>query len=425
MAFWNDPKNRSLKVLVLVLVIGLCAWFTFKHLPASTLGSKAQVYDDSGNLIPSPDQTTQVNPDGTPAETPSNDSGGASAEVPAQNNSPENPTATPPQVYPYDCDPGTLNSPCFPAVLTTSASAITSTSATINGKITGLGHTGVVTSTGFTGSFGSAIETPASITTAPTSFSQPLTGLTCNTTYTFTANASNSGMIYTGMGTGSSMSFTTAPCPIPLALVTDGIVNISQTSALIFATVTATGGSTVTSTGFTGSFGAPISTPASITVAPSGFHSTLTGLTCGTAYTVAPSATNGSGTASGTGVTFSTLPCPGAYATLGTSGFTLASATAYTFQGAVSNPYSSWPSANVSFDYAPDSYYTSHGSTYSSNTGNVFLGITAHISTWPITYFNATTPGLTCGVKYDFRAKAIYTGGPTSYGVNDSFTACQ
>lgn len=102
-----------------------------------------------------------------------------------------------------DCPLGVV----APTVSTAAATAITQTTATIHGIVSATGGA-TVTNTQFAGTFGTPISTTTSITTVPSSFSVILSALTCHTSYTFTASATNSA----GTGTGTPLTFTTADC---------------------------------------------------------------------------------------------------------------------------------------------------------------------------------------------------------------------
>lgn len=103
-----------------------------------------------------------------------------------------------------------------PTVVTNAASAITTTTATLNGSVNAnnSGNSTVTFEWGLTNAYGNvANATPSPVTgNSATSVSANLTGLTTNTTYHFRVKAVNS----TGTSYGSDMSFLSG-CPVPAA----------------------------------------------------------------------------------------------------------------------------------------------------------------------------------------------------------------
>ncbi len=103
-----------------------------------------------------------------------------------------------------------------PTVVTNAASAITTTTATLNGSVNAnnSGNATVTFEWGLTTAYGNvATATPSPVTgNSATSVSAGITGLTTNTTYHFRVKAVNS----TGTSYGSDMSFLSG-CPVPAA----------------------------------------------------------------------------------------------------------------------------------------------------------------------------------------------------------------
>ena len=112
----------------------------------------------------------------------------------------------------YGSDVSFTTASCAPTVTTTSATSISADSATINGTVISNGSTANTTfSYGTTNALGTNVAaTPASVAsgTTSTSLTYSLTGLSCNTTYYFRANATNTN----STANGSTLSFTTAAC---------------------------------------------------------------------------------------------------------------------------------------------------------------------------------------------------------------------
>lgn len=292
----------------------------------------------------------------------------------------------------------TLPCPVVPLVTTDPATAITMNSATINGTVTGLGGAPLVTPEGFAGSFGSPISIPTSITTVPTAFSSNVTGLTCGTTYTFTANATNSA----GTGYGATLSFTTTACPlVPPTVVTVSSASVTTTSAVLNGNLTSLGSGTLTTVGFTAG---GVSVPAGTKSSTGTFTATATGLTCGTPYSFNATATNSGGSGSGAVLSFTTAACPGIPPTVVT-----VSATGVTATTAVLN-------GNL----------TSLGSGTLTTIGFTAGGLSVPAGTTSSTgAFTATATGLTCGTAYSFDATASNGGGSASSStLSFTTTAC-
>ena len=102
----------------------------------------------------------------------------------------------------------------LPNVITTAATLVTSTSATLNGTVNAGGaSTAVFFEYGLTTSYGTSVPgVPSPVTgNTTTPVSAAISGLTTNTTYHFRVNGTNS----VGTTNGNDMTFFTTTCPMP------------------------------------------------------------------------------------------------------------------------------------------------------------------------------------------------------------------
>src|SRR5262249_16170871 len=108
-----------------------------------------------------------------------------------------------------------------PTAVTTSATNVTATSATLNATINPNGSsTSALFDYGFTTGYGFQVAaTPApGAGTSPVAVSAAITSLNCNTTYHVRASATNAA----GNGVGADVTLTTAACSTPALAATDG-----------------------------------------------------------------------------------------------------------------------------------------------------------------------------------------------------------
>lgn len=208
-------------------------------------------------------------------------------------------------VYGNDMTFVTLPNP--PTVVTTAATAITSSGATLNGTVNANGGTATVTfDYGLTTSYGTNVNgTPNTVTGVSVNpVAAVITGLLPNTTYHYRINATN----ISGTTNGNDMTFTTVA--IPAIVVTNFANGVGSTSATLNGTVTANNASTNVTFqyGLTTAYGSVISaTPATV----NGMNATavmanLSGLTINTTYHFRCVGVNMAGTTNGADQQFTT-----------------------------------------------------------------------------------------------------------------------
>ncbi|MFZ5441130.1 MAG: beta strand repeat-containing protein [Myxococcota bacterium] len=314
-----------------------------------------------------------------------------------------------------------------PSVATSPASAVTSTSATLNGSANprGLAATGWFRyATSNPGACNDAFGTRAPATggtslgagTSAVGFVENLTGLTPGTTYYFCAIAQNAA----GTSTGTVEVFTT---PGPPTVTTSAATAVSSTGATLNATgvpnlATTTGWFRYSATNpgtCDDVFGtrAPASGGTALGAGTSAtpFSQALTGLTAGTTYYFCALASNANGTRVGSVLSFTTPAAP-TVTTVAASGVT---GTQATLNG-TANPNAS--AATGWFRYATTNPTTCNDTfgTRTPTTGGTALG-----SGTTAAPFTATLTGLTPGATYWFCAIASNAIG-TAFGAPQSFT---
>jgi len=287
-----------------------------------------------------------------------------------------------------------------PAVVTGSASGLTTTSATLNGTVNQNGrgtswHFDYGTSTGY----GSTTPSQnAGSGTAAVSVAAPVTGLTPGRTYHFRLVASNDA----GTSHGADQSFTLSSAP---AAGTGSASSVGATSATVHGSVDPNGQSTSWHFDYGTSTGYGSSTPSR--GAGSGTSSTtvseaLAGLVPGTIYHYRLVATNAAGTTAGGDRTFTTTGAPvvvtGGAQSVGVSGATLT--------GSVDpkTHTTSWY-----FEYGRSTSYGTRTATqqFAANSGNHAV--------------SAVIANLAAGTAYHYRIVASNSAG-TSRGADVSFT---
>lgn len=197
----------------------------------------------------------------------------------------------------------------LPTVITTAISGITQTSAQSGGNITSNGRA-TVTARGICWSTIPNPSTANSKTadgTGTGTFTSSLTGLTTSTTYYVRAYATNSA----GTAYGNEISFITQSTPVITlpTVTTTAISAITQTTAQSGGSVTSDGNATVTARGIcwsTSSNPTIANNKTTDGIGTGSFTSSLTGLTANTTYNVRAYATNSTGTAYGSNISFTT-----------------------------------------------------------------------------------------------------------------------
>ena len=184
-------------------------------------------------------------------------------------------------------------------VVTSPATLVAQTTATLNGTITA--GTEAITAQGFEWKETSS-TTWNTVNAAGTTISHNLTGLTANTAYEFKAFATTaSGTVY-----GTTENFTTLAQGItPPTVVTVAADQIAQTVATLNGTITA-GSEAITAQGFEWKETSS-TTWNTVNAAGTTISYNLTGLTAATAYEFKAFATTASGTVYGTTENFTTL----------------------------------------------------------------------------------------------------------------------
>lgn len=299
---------------------------------------------------------------------------------------------------------GCDNTMPFRTVSTTAVTDVTSTTATVGGKITNDNNIlttvqGICwnTQTGPT-----INDSKTSSTTVTVDFSGTLTGLSPNTTYHARAYLSNSdNTVY-----GNEITFTTPQATV-LTLTTTAPTGISATTATAGGNITSDGGAAVTARGVCWSTTtAPMITGSKTTdgAGTGVFTSSLTSLLPNTLYYLRAYATNANGTVYGNEVTFTTTQA--AAVALTTTAATGIATTAATAGG------------NITSDGGL--LITARGICWSTTTAPTISNSKTSDGTGT-GVFSSSITGLQPNTKYYLRAYATNLVG-TTYGNEMSFT---
>lgn len=306
--------------------------------------------------------------------------------------------------------------PSAPAVVTTGASSIGQTSATLLGTANPNGFsTSAYFVWGSTPAEGNS-TTPQSIGSgsSPVSISAGgLSGLSCNTTYYFHATATNS----QGTINGVTKTLMTSACPIvptAPAVITSNATGIGQTTGTLVGTVNPSGSSTTAQFqwGVSVAFGSATQTQAlgagtSVLNLSGG---SLTGLVCNTNYFFRATATNGGGTTNGSTAAFTTSACTPPPPTPPTVITTAATGVGQTFATLTGTANPNNASTAAGFQWGRTAAFGNFTAAQDMGAGNSPLAINA-----------GGISNLLCNTGYVFRATAT-NGGGTTNGSALSFT---
>jgi trimeric autotransporter adhesin len=296
-----------------------------------------------------------------------------------------------------------------PLVSTLAAGTIASTSAVLNGMASANGaQTTVTFDYGTTAAYGglgsplTAVESPLSSGASNAAVSVALSGLVCNTTYHFRANANN------GVGgtiNGADLSFTTTACALSPDASTNAASAITATSAVLNGTVSSNGSvTTVTfdygATSGYGGAGSPlvaVESPLAAGALNAAVSTPLNGLSCNSTYHARVNANNGNGgTINGNDITFTTSACPAGAPTVTTTAASAILATAASLNGTVS---SNGAQTDVTFEYGLTSAYAGPGSPLAASQSP----LAPNASNAPV---SVPLAGLACNTIYHFRVDA-------------------
>ena len=296
----------------------------------------------------------------------------------------------------------------LPVVVTTAATAVTGTTATLNGTVNANNASTTVTfEYGLTVAYGTVLPgAPATVTgTSVTNVNASLTGLLPNTLYHYRVNGVNSG----GTANGGDMTFTTAI--IPPAVVTTAATAVTGTTATLNGTVNANNVSSTVSFdyGLTVAYGTNVpGVPATVTgtvVTPS--LASLTGLLPNTLYHFRINAVNSGGTTNGGDQTFTT-PAIAPVAT--TTAASLVTTSSATLNGIINANNSS---TTVFFDYGLTVAY-----------GTTVAGVPSPVSGSANTNVSFGLTGLTNSMTYHFRVRGVNSAGTTNGSDMTFITGC-
>jgi phosphodiesterase/alkaline phosphatase D-like protein len=303
--------------------------------------------------------------------------------------------------------------PQKPTVVTGSFNGVGQSTATVNGTVNPNGQaTTYHFEYGTTTAYGSTAPIPdgsAGSSGAVQSESQPLSGLSPNTTYHYRLVATNA----TGTTQGLDQQFTTAPAPVAPTVTTAAASGVDDTDATLNGSVNPQGQNVTYhfEYGTTASYGqstANQALPASNST--SSVSASLSGLTAGTTYHYRLVASNATGPTNGADVTFTTTspPPPNPPPSVVTGGTASPTQTSVTLDGTV-NP--NGQPTTYRFEYGTTASYGSQApaSDADAGSGSADVPVTADLS------------GLSPNTQYHYRLVAI-NGSGTTHGTDASFT---
>jgi sugar lactone lactonase YvrE/phosphodiesterase/alkaline phosphatase D-like protein len=303
-----------------------------------------------------------------------------------------------------------------PLATTGTATAITASSATLNGTVNDYGANSTVTfDYGLSGTYGNSIAAgtvPAGSGSVPVN--AVISGLACNTTYHYRVNAAN----LAGTTSGVDATFLTSACPAaPPTATTDPATAVTAIGATLNGTLSSNGADTTVTfdygltTGY-GNSATAAQSPQAANASSAAVSAAISGLTCGTTYHYRVNGQNSAGTTSGLDATFLTGACAASSPTVTTDTATAMSFNSATLNGTAS---SNGTATTVTFEYGLTSGY--------GNTANATQGLLSANATG--TAVSAAINGLTCGTTYHYRANGQNSSGTTN-GLDVTFatSAC-
>lgn len=287
-----------------------------------------------------------------------------------------------------------------PTVTTNAATAISATSATLNGTVNPSNRSTTVRfNYGLTTAYGTTVTASPS-PLAANSGSAPVTagvsGLACNATYHFRVVGVNS----FGTTNGGDLTFTTAPC-VP-SVTTSAATSLLATTATLNGLVSSNGASSAVTFdyGLTTGYGSSVtaaSSPLGANANNSAVTALVTGLTCNTTYHFRAKGVNTVGTTNGADLTFTTAPCLPMVVTTAATGVAVPGVA--TLNGTVS---ANGGSTAVTFEYG---LTASYGTSVAAATSPLPAASPAN------TAVSAALTGLTCGVTYHYRVNGTNSAG--------------
>jgi hypothetical protein len=268
-----------------------------------------------------------------------------------------------------------------PTVVATSATSITQTSAVLNGTAN---PNGFNTSAWFFMNSNSYGTTNVGSGTTPVPMTYTITGLTPNTTYSYTLDAVN----INGPASSNVISFTTLPPAPPPIIMSTTVTSITQTSAVLGGSIDPNGSTTSGWVEYNSNNYGTVNNQNS----PFNVTYSLTGLTPNTTYSFRLGAVNSGGPVLGNVVSFTTLPANTNPPIVVTNAATSITQTSAVLNGTV-NPNgltsSGW------FEFQSNNYGTVNGMTGTSPIA--------------MTY---TLTGLQPNTNYCYRISAVNNDGP-------------
>jgi len=280
-----------------------------------------------------------------------------------------------------------------PAVTTGTATAITSTSASLRGTVDPEGQaTSYYFEYGTTTSYGSQTATsPVGSGTANVNVSAPIGSLTPDTVYHYRLVALNA----SGTTIGSDVSFTTPKRPAP-SVSTASAGSVTQTSARLTGRVNPEGQATsyVFEYGTSSAYGSQTSTAdAGSGTATLSVSATIGALAPGTTYHYRLVATNADGTSYGHDVAFKTASVP-AGVTIAASPGTITFGQATVVSGHVLAPRPSHPTVILQSAPSPGGPWADVATSTASSSGAYSFGPARPTAD---TYYRALADGATSG----------------------------